>query len=338
MLLGFFDEFDVVGKRRLGKQVKGAAGLDHRKAEAGQVVVQPVPLAAVFVDVDALPLDVGDQPLHQGRGVDEAEHPVAEDRAVDEQFDVIHLWIGGQVADPLAGKGQVLGVGGDDDRVFDAAEDAGDLLAVVGDAGVGFVGENDQGAFQFLLFARQQGAEGPEVGFGVDDPGGIVRVVDDDRPGVGADGGFDSRKVELEGLAVGPDFLGDAAMVVDVEFIFDEIGRENNDFFAGVEDGLEHHVEGAAGPAGHDDLAGLDRLRRFFTEHIGHGGAGFLVAGVVHVAVHAGQWMLRQFEKFAAEGLGWFHRGIADGEVEHILGAMEFAQPCPFFEHPANPR
>ncbi len=78
------------------------------------MVVEQVAFGLVGVDIDAFLLQLGHQALHQRRGVDEAEHPVAEDRSLDEAVDLVHGRVGRQVADALAGQGEVLGVGGGD--------------------------------------------------------------------------------------------------------------------------------------------------------------------------------------------------------------------------------
>lgn len=114
MLLRLAHESDVIGQGGLREEVETAPRLDHLEAERGQVVVEDVAFLLVLADIDTLFLQARHQPLHQRRGIDKAEDPVAEDRPLNEQFDFLHFRIRRQVADPLAGKGEIFGMGSDD--------------------------------------------------------------------------------------------------------------------------------------------------------------------------------------------------------------------------------
>ncbi len=110
ILLGHANEFHLIFERRFREQIETAPRLNHLKAKFGQLVVEHVPLDPVFVDIDAGALQVRDQTLHQGRGIDEAEDTVAEYGTFDEQFDIVHIRVGRQVADAVARQGQIFGV------------------------------------------------------------------------------------------------------------------------------------------------------------------------------------------------------------------------------------
>ena len=72
-------------------------------------------------------------------------------------------------------------------------------------------------------------------------------------------------------------------------------------------------------------------------QFVRHGGPGFGVARIVHVAVHAGQRMLRQGQKLAVEGFGRVHIRVSQGEVVDVVGTVFPAQDISFLEHLANP-
>jgi len=86
-----------------------------------------------------------------------------------------------------------------------------------------------------------------------------------------------------------------AAVVVDVELVLNEERCKYNDFVAGVKQCFQNDVQSAAGPAGHHDLVFVKGQPALLGQHGRHGPAGFRVAGVAHVTVHARQGVLRQF-------------------------------------------
>ena len=69
----------------------------------------------------------------------------------------------------------------------------------------------------------------------------------------------------------------------------------------------------------------------------GNGSAGLGIAGIVHVAVHAGQRIPGQFQKLALEGCGRFHLRVSQGKIEDFVGPVLLAETLSFFEHLANP-
>ena len=295
-------------------------------------------LLLIFLHVDTGALQSGDQFLHQGRRVDEAEDAVAEDCALDKQLDLVHLRVGGQIADALAGQGQVLAVRGGDDAVADAGEDPRNLGAVIAESGIRLVGDGIDLTAELAFLALQDLSQGREAGAAVDHARRIVRGVENNGPGLRADGLLDGRQIGLERPRVGPDLARDAAVIVDVELVFDEVGGEDNDLLTRVEDGLEHHVESPARPAGHDDMAGLQRRARFLREDFGHRRARLLVAGVVHVAVHPRLGMTGQAQQLFVQCRRRLYSGVAQGEVENVLLSVDAPQSGPFLEHSADPR
>jgi len=151
------------------------------------------------------------------------------------------------------------------------------------------------------------------------------------------DGVFNGRQIELKGLPVRPDLHRHAAVVIYVEFIFDEIWCEDEYFFARVEDGFQGYVEGATGAAGHNYVFARHLESGFFRQDLRYGPAGFIIPGVTHVAVHARDGMLRQFAELLKEFRGRFHVGISQGEVKDVFLSVDGAHPFALFEHLAYP-
>ena len=140
-------------------------------------------------------------------------------------------------SDAFAGQGQVLGMGVDHDGVFVVGEHLRVAETVVNDAAVRFVADDEYLRAVFLLLSAQQFAKGPQAFGGIDDPRGVVGRVDDYRPGLGCDRGFDGGHVRLKFLA-GGHYHWNAGVVVHVIAVFDKVWGKENDLFPGIEDGL----------------------------------------------------------------------------------------------------
>ena len=78
-------------------------------------------------------------------------------------------------------------------------------------------------------------------------------------------------------------------MIIDVELVLHEVRGEDDHLFAGIEHGLQRGIEGAGGAAGHHDLGPGYGQAGLLGEDLGHGGAAFVVPGVVHVTMDAGR-------------------------------------------------
>ncbi len=228
-------------------------------------------------------------------------------------------------------------MGGDNDGALHIPEDVRHVLAVEGDAGVGFIGDDVYLSVIALLRPRHHLAQGLQALFRVDDPGGVVGGADDDGPGLFVYGRLNGRDIQLEGLPVGPDLLRHPAMVVDVELVLHEIGGEDDYLFARVEYCLEHHVQCPSRAAGHDHVLGAHGEAGRFGDHFGHGRAGLRVSGVVHVSVHAWNGIGGQLRELLPELGRWLRVGVAEGEVEDVFGPVDLAQAFSFLKHFPDP-
>ena len=126
-------------------------------------------------------------------------------------------------------------------------------------------------------------------------------------------------------------------MVVGVEGVFGEIGGEENDLVAWVEDGVQDDVDGAAGANGHDDLVGGEGEAGFVGEGVGDSGASLVVAGVGHIAVAAVGGAGEEALEGLVELRGGLHDGIAEGEVEDVAVAEALFQSGALLEHASYP-
>ena len=84
-------------------------------------------------------------------------------------------------------------------------------------------------------------------------------------------------------------------------------------------------------------MTGIDRGAGIFSKPLSNCCACLLVAGIVHIAVHAG---IRQFgnaTQFAMKSCRWLYRWIAESEIVNILCAVFGRQGGPFLEHATDP-
>jgi len=132
---------DVVRNRCREKEVKGALRLSYTVPHGGKAVAEKVPLPPVALHVHLHPGEIRDHPLHQGRGIHETEDPVAEGKASHDLADAGDRRVNRDVADPLARKGEALGIGGGDEAVGIGGQDARDGQAVIDDLAVRLIGD-----------------------------------------------------------------------------------------------------------------------------------------------------------------------------------------------------
>ena len=165
--------------------------MDAGEAQVLQALDQHVPVALVVVHIGHHVHAPLDDPLIEVRGADMAQGP---GRA---GADVHHVFIGGaaaadgQVAHPLAGDGQGLGVGVADQGIVVEVHQVGDLHAVVGQLPVGLVGEQEDGMAELLLGGLHGVGQTLDGLPGVDDAGGVVGGVEDHHPGLLGQRGFE---------------------------------------------------------------------------------------------------------------------------------------------------
>ena len=248
---------------------------------------------------------------------------------------VHHVLVGGaaaadgQVAHPLAGDGQGLGVGVADQGVVVEVHEIGNLHAVVAELPVGLVGEQEDRMAELLLGGLHGVGEAPDGLPGVDDAGGVVGGVEDHHPGLLGQGGLEGGQVDLEGVGQRLDNDGLGSVGLGVDQVFHIVGREDDDLVAGLGQALEGHGDGAGGAGGDIDARRLNVLAKAAVDGGGDGlpqghqarGRGVAVdghgVGVLQKVQHGGMDLRRRG-----------HVGAADGEVEDVLRA-DFRLPGP---------
>ncbi len=237
LVLELVHESHVVLDRAFREDVESPFRLIDRVAETLQVVIDKVAVALVFPDVDGYPLDLGHHVLHEGRRVDKAEHACAEDEAPYHVVVVFRIRVQSDVADALAGDGKVLGVRGADDAVPVEAQRRGVLEPVVDDFLIRLVVDEEYRPPVFVFLFAQDSGDFLQNRGAVNHTGGVIGGVGKHRLRTRADVFFQYVQSRHEILA-GKEGLYDAVMVFDIIEIVHEPGDKDNDFVAGVEDGL----------------------------------------------------------------------------------------------------
>ena len=162
-----------------------------------------------------------------------------------------------QIADAVAREREVLCVGRRGDRALVLVLWERVAEAVVDDAAVRLVADEVDVGAQFLAFAAQQCGEVGDERRRVDDAGRIVGRVEDDDPwsrGVS----WRSSSFEVRGEVVAAaDNDRDRAVVVGVEEVLGEVGREDDDLVARVAYGAYGDVERGRGAGGHHHVLHL---------------------------------------------------------------------------------
>ena len=141
-------------------------------------------------------------------------------------------------------------------------------------------------------------------------------------------------EVGLDGF----DGLQDAAVVADVEAVFDEIRRGAEDFLAGREDGAEEGVETAGGTDRQNQMLLADGDALLFRQIFRKCLADIVIACIGHVA-EAGWFVGIDGHLLDAvdDGFGRREVRIAEREVADGLFAVFLLELDARFEHAADP-
>ena len=234
-----------------------------------------------------------------------------------------------QVADPFARDRHRFRPAPGQHGAVDQGQRVGRRHRIVNDRAIRLVADGEQRiADDRIQFAQYAGR--------IEPPGGIVGRIEDQRLGARRHGGGDAVRI---GQEVGGGFHRDhaAAVVFDIKAILGKTRIKNDDFVAGVENRLEHGVDGAGRAAGHDEMlrgegkaGGCGQAPRQLR-------ADFRVARVGHVAVGMWEILFDHAAQCADHRRGRFHFRIAQAEIEDVFGAAFAAKLDADFKHAANP-
>ena len=123
--------------------------------------------------------------LHDRRRVDEAKDPVAEDQRIHQLAAVVVARMDGDVSNPVARQGEVLGVRCDGDRAFVGKLRERVQVLVEQDLAIRLVADQEDLSPELPRLATQQVGQGFDERRGIHRAGRIIGRVDDHHPGSG---------------------------------------------------------------------------------------------------------------------------------------------------------
>ena len=126
-------------------------------------------------------------------------------------------------------------------------------------------------------------------------------------------------------------------MVLNVKLIFGKEGNQDDDLVAGIEQRLEHHVDGARCSDRHEDvIRGVSQARlpgELPGNHFPHRGE----ARIGHVGVAAGPIPINHPPQRRDHLFRWFAVGIPQGEIKNVLFPALPFHPGANLEHAPDP-
>ena len=175
-------------------------------------------------------------------------------------------------------------------------------------------------------------------GGGVDAARGVVGRVHHDRARPRPDRPLERRQVGLEVGEQRRHRDEHAAEVTDVGAVLDEVRRGTDHLVPGLQHRAEERDEPAGGAARQEDVARLDRDLLLGGDPARDRRAGGREAGVRAVAEpHRLHHLLGELAQDRGRGGRRRHVGVAEAEVEHVIGADALLQLDPRLEHAADP-
>ena len=223
------------------------------------------------------------------------------------------------IADPLPGQGQGLGVGIADNGIPVDGGNEGNLHPV-GQLPVGLIGDKIDGVAIGSRLLFQKGAQSGQRLTGVDHAGGVVGGVDEDGLGAGGDHGLQPGEVNLEAGNIRghhpesePCFFGEG-------LILREVGGNGQNFPAGNGQGPENADQLRRGAAAQEEFLRFCGYTIAGVQIVGNGGSCFQITGGGGVAVDQQRVHIREN---IPDGLVYLRGrgdgGVADGVIKHIL-------------------
>src|SRR5271157_592437 len=122
----------------------------------------------------------------------------------------------------------------------------------------------------------------------IDRARGIVGGIEDDRLGARGDGGGDASDVGLERV-IRFDRHHAPGVVLNIKLILGKERNQEDDLVAGIEQRLEHYIDGARGSDGHEDVIGRVSKARLPRQFPGNDFPHRGEARIGHVGVAAGR-------------------------------------------------
>ena len=168
------DKFYIIADGTFGEEIKSSLGLFKGKTGISQPGIEKVTFLPILGDIDRSSLDSGHQPLHDSRGIDEAEDPVAKKEPGGQGAEIVGIGIQGQEANALSGKGELFRIGVGNDAVFIKWKNRRYHRIIINNFTVGFIGNQVDGMTDFSRFSFQQFSHFLDLGFRKDGPTGIV--------------------------------------------------------------------------------------------------------------------------------------------------------------------
>ena len=254
------DERDVVRDRARREQVERPLGGVEVVAVGTQRLHEEVAASLQRLDVHAHALQVAHRALQDvGRRRVASEGELPEHQRLAHLGAVGHLGRQGDVADPLTGREQLLGVGVDQERVRVELGRARERPVVEQDPRVRLVRDQvDRVPDAFGAGGEHVGQRAKGLGR-VDLAARVVRRVHDDRRGAFGDRRLDRVEVEVPGLVVHGHPDGVRLAAEDDRLVEEPRGREEDHLVAGVGHRSDAQVQAGERAVGHQDVVGLVR-------------------------------------------------------------------------------
>ena len=136
--------------------------------------------------------------MHQRRRINKTQNPVGKGHGLKQRGLIVNLRVDSQIPYTLSRQGQVFGVRRDHYAVPVDLKDAWNLMAIIDDFPVRFVGNHIDGGLVFLLGSRKYPAKFGKRFPGINLSGRVIGAVNDDCLGVWLDCRFNGCMVQIK--------------------------------------------------------------------------------------------------------------------------------------------
>ena len=189
------------------------------------------------------------------------------------------------------------------------------------------------------MLALQYICDLPDRLFPVDHAGRIVRRIDENNAGLVTDKLLKGFQIRVKSLLICRSLHHFTVIVVHIPVIFQEVWREDNHFFAWIQDSLQCYIQTAGCSYSHEDITVIKCCAESAIKRLCDGFTHVFESCIAHVSV---EYRRVFFVQNINDGLLDFcrHRRIriAQAEVIYIFRAIFCPHFIAFFEHCSDGR
>jgi len=318
---GMFGECKCISAGGLDEHVESALRLDAFVSECSQIFIQQLAVGVIDLNVGTKCGAACDRLLKNCGRADMTAGTGSTGNGGINGVMIFHTGGNTDIADTVTGNGEGLGVGIADNGVGIDCGNEGNFDSVIDQLTIGLVGNQIDGVPNLCTLAAQKRRNGFQGGAAVNNTGGIVGGIDDQKLGIGRDALFQRVHGDLEGLLIRGNDNKLVACGLSKNGVLRE-ERSNCDGFCTFHiQSVKNRNQSGSSTAGKEQIGGRNFHAEALGEILGDGVLCFRASGSGGIAVNGEAVAIGKIAKCLIQFFRSGYGRVADGKVIYILFA-----------------